>query len=152
MGKKRKRLYLVGVCSDYEYAEVVCAYSVKEAKQIAWDSSDFIQDVALDGNGWIDVSVSWIKGAYVSGLKIGCIIPNADSLRRDTFHWVEDTECPICFNNNTLRVINSNDKENVFKFVSCSNCEEKYLSKKLNKVDIPRDAILYKYLKKCWWV
>jgi len=143
---KKKRLYIVKSHTDSEYGECVCAYSCKEAKQIAWDSSDFLQEEASDDEGWIGVRVNWLKKAYVKGLKLGCIQPDADSLRRDTFSYLEEAECPICMNIRYL-IVNEYEDDN-FRFVGCSDCAEKYETDKLKKEDIPEEAIPYIDLEK----
>ena len=140
MNKEKKlRLYVVDPFTDSEVSELVCAESCKEAKQIAWDSSDWLQECASEDDGWIGIRVRWVKKCYTKGIEKGIMDYDADTLRRCDSWWFEDVECPIC--KRTDRCI-TYDFDG-FRFVGCSLCEENYSDGKLKKKDIPEEAIPY---------
>lgn len=141
--KKELRFYAVDPFNDSEVSELVCAENGKEARQIAWDSSDWLQECASDDEGWIGIRVRWQKDAYTKGCEKGIVDYEADALRRSAGWWFEDIECPIC--KKTDRCTTYTIEK--FSFVGCSSCEENFTEGKLKKEDIPKEAIPYKDLE-----
>lgn len=91
------RAYMVSVEDMDESNEIVIADNSKEAKRIAWEESEFIQDIAKDSDGWISLRVSWCKKGDVIGLSKGVNTDYVDLLKRNIIGSIYgDERCPIC--------------------------------------------------------
>ena len=147
----RLRAYAVKPYADCEWCEVAIAESAKEAKKMAWDEGDDIRGCSCEDNGWIDVTVRWLKNAYIDGLEKGMISDELDGLKREMYSYVE-AKCPICGTNTELQLWDftnepdENDRQNI-RFVSCSDCCQNFEEGNLKKEDFPKEAIPYKDLK-----
>ena len=107
---RKKKAYFVQE-EEADYGVGVVAYSVKEAKKLAWSDDTF------SDSEWINVKANWKKGIDVSNLKVGIIKDYLLALKLGIYGFVEYGTCPTCKTENTM-VYYDNEK------YYCSNCEE----------------------------
>jgi hypothetical protein len=111
---KMKRGYFV-YPSDEFWGVGVVASSVKEAKKLAFASSELI-DV-----DWIDIRVRWQRSAEVEELPIGVVTDMHTGLLCGLCGFIEGYKCDSCGKEDVLKLCSSK--------ALCDDCIEKEYAK-----------------------
>lgn len=77
-----------------EGAEICIAENVKEAKDIIRKKG------TIDGE-FIDLRVTWVKGANVDGLNKG-LVSLEEGLKRGMYYEIWNYDCPLCHEEKTV--------------------------------------------------
>lgn len=137
------RAYRVSPDENEAMCDIAIAETAKEAKKMAWNQSDWIQDQAIDG--YTDLKVKWLRNANITGLSKGLVTPDIESLRRNMFSWIEYLECPVCGKKDTRVELweYGTDDNNEEAFIACSDCSEKYEEGDLTVQEMPKKSMPY---------
>lgn len=137
------RAYKITI-DDEPYCEFAIAETAKEAKVMAWNRSDWIQDQAIDG--FTDLRVKWRRKANITGLSKGLIEPNLEAMRRNFFVWCNGPDCPVCGRKDTVVErweYDNSDTNTEDTFIACTYCSNQYEEGNLTLDQMPKEAFPY---------
>lgn len=116
---KKLRAYYWEEWEDAEGGVAVVAYSIKEARKMAYDW--WAGEVGLNGE-YTDQKIKWLKKADVTGITSPRVIEDfKDGLKRGMYGYVIEEECEKC--SSPIGMADEYNLEN--GKLLCEECKEK---------------------------